>query len=72
MTTFQVLSPAVKRVSDFRYAANFVYATFQIAPTAGSGSSVVMVTNGNESAALTGALRIDGGSIPPRRRSAGR
>jgi hypothetical protein len=62
------MNPAVKRVGDFRYASNFVYATFQIAPNATTGSSVILVTSGNESAALTGALRIDGGSPPSRAR----
>ena len=60
MTTFEILNPSIKRVSDFRYASNYVYATFQISPDAPAGSSSVMVTSGNESAALTGALRIDG------------
>jgi hypothetical protein len=68
MTTFEVMNPAVKRVGDFRYASNFVYAAFQIAPNATSGSSVILVTSGNESATLTGALRIDGGSPPSRAR----
>jgi hypothetical protein len=68
MTTFEVMNPAVKRIGDFRYASNFVYATFQVAPNATNGSSVILVTSGNESATLTGALRIDGGSPPSRGR----
>jgi hypothetical protein len=60
MTTFEVMNPSVKRTSDFRYGANYVYATFQIAPDAMAGSESIMVTSGNETAALTGALRIDG------------
>src|SRR6185369_949059 len=52
MTTFDVLNPAVKRISDFHYAANFAYATFQVASDAPSGSSVILVTSGNESATL--------------------
>jgi hypothetical protein len=59
MTTFEVLNPSVKRTSDFHYGANYVYATFQIAPDAGGASSSVLVSSGTESAALTGALRID-------------
>jgi hypothetical protein len=58
MATFVVLNPGFKRISEFRYAANYVYATFSIAPDAPAGSSVVVVTNGNESAMLTGALRL--------------
>jgi hypothetical protein len=69
MTTFEVLNPSVKRTSDFRYAANFAYATFHVAPDAQAGSAVIMVTSGNESAALTGALRIEGGSGIGRQRA---
>jgi hypothetical protein len=60
MTTFQVLNPSVKRTSDFRYGANYVYATFQVGLDATGGSSSVLVTSGNDTAALTGAVRIDG------------
>jgi hypothetical protein len=58
MTTFEVLNPAVQRTSDFHYAANFAYANFRIADSASAGSAIVMATSGNESATLTGALRI--------------
>jgi hypothetical protein len=61
MTTFEVLNPAVKRISDFHYAGNFAYATFQVAADAQSGSSVILVTSGNDTATLTGALRVEGG-----------
>ncbi|HEX3584266.1 MAG TPA: matrixin family metalloprotease [Thermoanaerobaculia bacterium] len=60
MTTFEVLNPLVKRTSDFHYGANYVYATFQVAPGAVGGSSSIFVTSGNDTAALTGAVRIDG------------
>lgn len=60
MTTFEILNPGFTRTSDFRYAGNFVYATFRVSPTAPSGSAVVLVTNGRESATLTGALRVEG------------
>jgi len=62
MTTFEVLNPLVQRTSDFHYGANYVYATFQIAPDVTSGSASVLVTSGNDTAALTGAIRIDGGA----------
>ena len=70
MTTFEVLSPFLKRTSDFRYAANYVYANFEIASDAPSGSSVILVRSGNQSAMLTGALRIQG--APSRARAARR
>ena len=58
MTRFEVESPGIRRVSDFRYAANYIHADFEIAPNTPAGSVVILVTRGNETAALTGALRI--------------
>lgn len=58
MTTFSVLNPGFRRTSDFRYAANYVYATFTIAPDAPAGSAVILANSGNQEATLTGALRI--------------
>jgi len=68
MTTFEVLNPSFQRVGDFRYASNFTYASFKIAPDAPSGSAIVLVTSGTESATLTGGLRVDAGSAPARAR----
>jgi hypothetical protein len=62
MTTFEVPNRSIRRISDFSYAANYVSATFSIAPEISGGSAVVLVKSGNESAALTGALRITGQS----------
>ncbi len=64
MTTFEVLNPGVKRTSDFKYAGNYVYATFTISPEAPSGSAVILVSSGNQEAALTGALKFQ---VPPAR-----
>ncbi|HEX9163878.1 MAG TPA: matrixin family metalloprotease [Thermoanaerobaculia bacterium] len=58
MTTFQVLNPGFHRTSDFRYAGNYVYATFAIAPDAPGGSAVILVNSGTAEATLTGALRV--------------
>jgi hypothetical protein len=58
MTTFEIPSPAFHRVSDFRYAGNYVSATYRVDGNADSSSAVVLVKSGNESAALTGALRV--------------
>ena len=60
MTTFEMSNPEVRRVSDFTYAGNYVYATFSVSPDATPGSLVVFAKSGNETAALTGALRITG------------
>ena len=60
MTTFEVLSPSIKRVSDFRYSSNYVFANYEIAADAPAGAAVIMVASGNQSAALTGALRVQG------------
>ncbi|HEX9460727.1 MAG TPA: matrixin family metalloprotease [Thermoanaerobaculia bacterium] len=59
MTTFDVPNPGFHRIADFKWAGNYVSATFQIDASTPSGSLVVMVKSGNESAALTGALRIE-------------
>lgn len=58
MTTFDISNPGFHRLSGFSYAGNYVYATFSIAPQAPLGSAVILVKNGSESAALTGALRL--------------
>lgn len=58
VTTFEIPNPGFQRVSDFKYAGNYVSATYTIAPNTTPGSVVVLVQSGNESAALTGALRV--------------
>jgi hypothetical protein len=60
MTTFEVLNPGVQRVSDFRWASNFAYANFRVQPDAVPGSATVLAHSGNDSAALTGAVRVAG------------
>jgi hypothetical protein len=72
MTTFEVLNPGFTRTSDFHYAGNFVYAAFRVAPNAPAGSAVVLVTNGRESATLTGALRVETTAGGGRNRAAGK
>jgi hypothetical protein len=59
MTTFDIPNPGFHRISDFKWAGNYVSATFQVDSSTPAGSLVVMVKSGNESAALTGALRIE-------------
>ena len=58
MTTFEVPNSNVKRVSDFTYAGNYVYATFTVDADAQPQSLVIFAKTGNDSAALTGALRV--------------
>jgi hypothetical protein len=60
MTTFEVLNPGFRRISDFRYSSNYASATFDIATDTVPGSAVILVRSGNETATLTGALRIEG------------
>lgn len=60
MTQFEVLNPGFHRVGDYRYGSNYVYATYELAPNAASGSVVILVKSGNETATLTGALRVEG------------
>ena len=62
MTKFDVPNPGFHRVSDFTWSSNYVTATYQVAADTAAGSAVILVSSGNESAALTGALRIEGGS----------
>ena len=69
MTTFEVMNPGIRRVSNFEYASNYVYADFNVAPTVSPGSAVILVHSGNDSATLTGALRVEG---PKRMRIASR
>lgn len=72
MTKFEVLNPGVRRISDFRYAGNYVFATYSVNMDVVGGSAVILVTSGNESATLTGALRIDaptGGRVRAIRRT---
>jgi Matrixin/Carboxypeptidase regulatory-like domain len=66
MTTFEVMNPAFRRVSDFKWSQNFVSATFVVDSSAAPGSSVVLVKSGHETATLTGALRVQ---KPMRRRA---
>lgn len=69
MTTFSVMNPGFRRMSDFHYAGNYVYATFNIAPDAPGGSAVILASNGaNQEATLTGGLRVQ--AAPARVRSA--
>lgn len=58
MTNFEVLNPAFRRISDFGWMHNCVHATYIVDADAAASSAVVLVRNGNESAALTGALRV--------------
>lgn len=72
ITTFEVLSPSVRRVSEFRYAANYIYADFEILPDAPAGSAVILVRRGDQTAALTGAVRIQSAETGGRGRIARR
>lgn len=67
MTKFDVPNPGFHRLSDFTWASNYVTATYQIAADTAPGSVVILVNSGNESAALTGALRVEPGGAPPTR-----
>jgi hypothetical protein len=58
MTNFEVLNPAFKRITDFGWMHNCVHATYVVDSGAEASSTVVLVRNGNETATLTGALRV--------------
>ena len=58
MTEFEVLNPGFRRVSDFSWTTNYVTANFVVDPNTTAGSAVVLVKSGNETATLTGALKV--------------
>lgn len=58
MTTFEVLNPAFRRISDYDWWGGAVSATYAVDANARSTSAVILVTSGREEAALTGALRV--------------
>jgi hypothetical protein len=58
MTQFEILSPAFRRISDFTWSANYVRATYVVAPDAAPTSAVVVVHSGRETATVTGAFRV--------------
>jgi len=59
MTTFDIASPGFQRVSEFAWSGNYVSATYRLNLDAPAGSVVVLAKSGSESAALTGALRVE-------------
>ncbi|HET7435825.1 MAG TPA: matrixin family metalloprotease [Thermoanaerobaculia bacterium] len=69
MTQFEVLNPAFRRTSDFTWSGNYVSANYAIAPNASSTSAVILVKSGNETATLTGALRVRGAQGPTKSRA---
>jgi hypothetical protein len=58
MTELEILNPAFRRVSDFRWASDYVSATYTLDANATAASAVILVKSGNETATLTGALRV--------------
>ncbi len=59
VTTFDIPNPGFHRISDFTWSSNYVAATFRLDLDTAPGSVVILAKSGNESAALTGALRIE-------------
>lgn len=70
MTQFEVLNAGVVRVSDFQYGANYTWADFKVAPQTPPGPLVIVAKSGNESATLTGGVRVEAKGAAPRRRAA--
>lgn len=58
MTEFDVLNPAFRRVSDYEWWGGSVSANYTVDAGAQPTSSVIVVRSGNETATLTGALRV--------------
>lgn len=72
LTQFEVLSAGVVRVSNFQYGANYTWADFKVAPETPPGPLVIMAKSGNDTAALTGGVRVEASGSAPRRRAAQR
>lgn len=58
MTNFEVLNPSFRRVSEYEWWGGSVSATYAVDANAPTGTSVIVVRSGNESATLTGALKV--------------
>lgn len=58
MTQFEVLDPSFHRTSDFEWWDGSVTATYTVDANAAAASSVILVRTGNETATLTGALKV--------------
>lgn len=67
MTKFEIMNPSVRRVSEFEYGSNYVYATFTVGPNVETTSTVVVVTSGNDRAMLTGGLRLSSTALSRQR-----
>ncbi len=59
VTKFDIPNPGFVRTSDFNWSGNYVSATYRLNLDTPPGSVVVLVKSGLESAALTGALRVE-------------
>ena len=58
MTEMEVLSPAFRRISDYQWWDGSVSATYVVDPDTPSASTIILVRTGQETATLTGALRV--------------
>lgn len=72
LAEFSIESAQFERVSDFRFGANYMWATFRVSEDAVPGPVVVLVRSGNEAATLTGGVVVAPGAkdSTPRRRGA--
>lgn len=58
LTEIDILSGGFTRVSDIGYGPNYAWATYRIAPDTPGGSVVVLARNGDDTAMLTGGVRV--------------
>lgn len=65
LAEFSIESAQFERISDFRYGANYMWATFRVGEEAVAGPVVVLVRSGNEAATLTGGVVVAGTAAPP-------
>lgn len=70
MTDIEILSRGFTRISDFGYGPNYAWATYRIAPDTPAGSVVIVARNGDDTATLTGGIRVQAAQNGSRRRPA--
>lgn len=70
LTEFEILNDGFTRTSDIGYGPNYAWATYRIAPNTPSGSLVIVARNGDDTATLTGGLRVITPQTSARRRPA--
>lgn len=70
LTEIEILGGGFTRISDVGYGPNYAWATYRVAPDTPPGSVVILARNGEETASLTGGVRVQAAQNGVRRRPA--